>query len=201
LQFSFLPLASQSVPEVVSCNCTREIVRGKEVNRLANEETNAVTEETVTGETETANAPQPEAIEPQSAEAEAAPAAEDAATAEVVEPELNTSLSAVETAPVAAERVEVEGGRNYELMFIVRTGEDPNAATERVRGQIEQTGGAVDNVRVSETRRLAYPVKKQMEGVYVVINGRFTKETAAELDRTLKLDEAVLRHMTLREDQ
>ena len=86
-------------------------------------------------------------------------------------------------------------------MFIVRAGEDPNAATERARSLIEQDGGAIDNVRISELRRLAYPVKKQIEGIYVVLNGRFTKETAAELDRSLKLDEAVLRHMTLREDQ
>jgi small subunit ribosomal protein S6 len=188
---------------------SREIVRGKEVNRLANEETTettpveetaddtVVTDEVVTGETETADAGQPESEEPQSAEVtDEAPA-----TAEVALPELNTSLAPAQGATEDAQRVEVPGGREYELIFIVRVGEDPNAATERARGIIEQSGGVVDNVRISETRRLAYPVKKQIEGVYVVINGRFTKEAAAELDRVLKLDEAVLRHMTLREDQ
>ena len=116
------------------------------------------------------------------------------------QPDLNDTLVPTEDAPVAAERVEVPGGRKYETMFIVRVGEDANAATARVRNLIEQDGGAIDNVRVSGLRRLSYPIKKQIEGIDVVLNGRFTKETAAELDRALKLDEAVLRHMTLRED-
>ena len=69
-----------------------------------------------------------------------------------------------------------------------------------MRELIEGSDGAIDNVRTSETRRLAYPIKKQSEGIYVVINARFTKETKNELDRLLKLEEPVLRHMVLRED-
>ena len=121
------------------------------------------------------------------------------------QPELNASLTqaagASDEASVQAERVEVENGRDYELMFIVRITESTDAATERVRAIIEASGGAVDNVRVSEQRRLAYPIKKEIEGFYIVLNGRYTKEAAAELDRALKLDEAVLRHMTVRLDE
>lgn len=120
------------------------------------------------------------------------------------QPELNESLTATAGASAQAsaqvERVEVENGRDYELMFIVRITESTDAATERARAIIEQSGGAVDNVRVSEQRRLSYPIQKEIEGFYVVLNGRFTKEAAAELDRALKLDEAVLRHMTIRLD-
>jgi small subunit ribosomal protein S6 len=129
---------------------------------------------------------------------QSAEAPTEAAPSEDTQPELNESLAPAEEAP--AERIEVAGGRNYETMFIVRSGEDNNAVTARIRSVVEQDGGAIDNVRISEMRRLAYPIKKQVEGIYVVFNGRFTKETAEELDRALKLDEAVLRHMTLRED-
>ena len=115
------------------------------------------------------------------------------------QPELSASLAET-AASNEAERVEVENGRDYELMFIVRITESTDAATERARAIIEQSGGAVDNVRVSEQRRLAYPIQKEIEGFYIVLNGRFTKEAAAELDRALKLDEAVLRHMTIRLD-
>ncbi len=123
------------------------------------------------------------------------------APSEDTQPDLNETLTPAEGASADAERIEVPGGRKYETMFIVRMGEDTKAVTDRIRSVIEQDGGAIDNVRVSGMRRLSYPIKKQMEGIDVVFNGRFTKETAAELDRALKLDEAVLRHMTLREDQ
>jgi small subunit ribosomal protein S6 len=67
-----------------------------------------------------------------------------------------------------------------------------------VRALIEGSDGAIDHVRTSETRRLAYPIKKQNEGVYVVVNARFQKEMNLELDRFMKLEESVLRHMILR---
>jgi small subunit ribosomal protein S6 len=158
------------------------------VNRLANEETN-VTEETATTENE----------EPQTEEVQdAAPAADDSTDSQ---PDLSDSLQPAEGASPDASSIEVPGGRNYETIFIVRVNESAQAATDRARAVIEQSGGAVDNVRISEQRRLAYPIAKQIDGVYVVINGRFTKEAAAELDRELKLDEAVLRHMTIRLDE
>ncbi len=135
-------------------------------------------------------------------EAVAEEATADEATAEPANaPELNESLSQTATAPAATERVEVEGGRDYELIFIVRITESTDEASKRARAIIEESGGVVDNVRVSEQRRLAYIIKKEIEGFYVIINGRFTKEAAAELDRVLKLDEAILRHMTIRLDE
>ena len=176
---------------------------------MANEETNSVAEDTAASEdapateatTDTENeTAEDDTAEPEEAEADEADEAQPA-TAEAVEPELSTSLSPAEGVSADAGRVEVSGGRDYETIFIVRAGEDPNVVTERIRGLIEQSGGVIDNVRISEMRRLAYPIKKQVEGVYVVLNGRFTKETAAELDRVFKIDEAVLRHMLLREDQ
>jgi len=100
-------------------------------------------------------------------------------------------------------RKEVPGGRSYEIIYIVRTGDPTSveASTTRVRELIEGGEGAVDNIRTSEIRRLAYPVKKQTEGIYVVINARFSKDLTEELERYFKLEEAVLRHMVLREDE
>lgn len=96
---------------------------------------------------------------------------------------------------------EVPGGRAYEVIYVVRAG-DPDGldqTNQRVRDLIERTGGAIDNVRVSETRRTAYPIKKQVEGIYVVVNARFVKETNVELQRFFKLEESILRHMILAE--
>lgn len=101
-----------------------------------------------------------------------------------------------------APRKEVEGGRAYEIIYIVRTG-DPELvekSIESVRNIIETGDGAVDNVRASETRRLAYPIEKQTEGIYVVTNARFAGEVSAELERYFRIEESVLRSMVLRED-
>ena len=97
---------------------------------------------------------------------------------------------------------QVENGRAYEITYIVQA----NVANaieetqERVKALIEGADGAIDNVRVSEARRLAYPINKKADGAYVVINARFKKELTSELDRFFKLDERVLRHVVLRED-
>lgn len=99
------------------------------------------------------------------------------------------------------ERKEIENGRAYEISYIVTAGNDEavNATQERLKAMIEGAQGAVDHARVSESRRLAFPIKKQTEGVYVVINARFPQTLIEELDRFFKLEDSVLRHIILRE--
>lgn len=115
------------------------------------------------------------------------------------QPELSESLSpASEETP----RQEVEGGRAYEIIFITRAGDADATETSigRMRAMIEATGGAIDNVRTSEVRRLAYPIAREIEGVYTVVNTRFANQNLSELDRFFKLEESVLRHMILRDE-
>lgn len=112
--------------------------------------------------------------------------------------ELNDSLSSVGE---ATERKDVPDGRAYEIIYIVRpdAADASDSTSTRVRAMIEDGGGAVDNVRISEVRRLAYPIKKQIEGSYVVINARFKTDATAELDRFFKLEDNILRHMMIKE--
>lgn len=181
---------------------------------MAEENTTEVTSEEVAAEEQ---APQAEATTEAVAETETAPAASEADTAsetteaaEEAQPtrtssnELSDSLVAQLPAVEgeAAPRKEVPGGRAYEIIYIVRTG-DPSwveKSIERVREIIEGEEGAVDNVRASETRRLAYPIEKQSEGVYVVTNARFASSVSGELERYFRIEESVLRHMILREE-
>ena len=105
-------------------------------------------------------------------------------------------------APVAPSDKEVANGRAYEVAYIV-VANNPEAldnSQTRVRALIEGAGGAVDNMRVSEVRRLAYPINKRTEGVYVIVNARFETTLTEELDRFFKLEETILRHMILREN-
>lgn len=102
----------------------------------------------------------------------------------------------------AAEQKEVPNGRPYEIVVIVRTthGAEIEGISQRARDLIEAPGGAVDNVRTSDVRRFSYPINKEVEGSYVVLNARFTTPTVLELDRAFKLEEGVLRHLIVRED-
>ena len=104
-----------------------------------------------------------------------------------------------------AEREELAGTRAYEVAYIVLANneEAQKSTQDRLKTMIEQGQGAVDNVRVTESRRLAFPIKKQSvtqtEGVYVVVNTRFPQSLIPEMDRFFKLEANVLRHIILRE--
>lgn len=140
-----------------------------------------------------------------SAEAGAdAPAAYDDRPARPVsnsQPELSDALTSA-GGEQDGPRKEVEGGRAYEIIYIARIGDDARNAdiVERVRALVDDKGGAVDNVRSTETRRLSYPIDGENDGIYYVINARFTPDHMGEVDRFFKLEEDVIRHMILRED-
>lgn len=111
-------------------------------------------------------------------------------------------LPDMQPSQVDANAKEVANGRAYEVAYIV-VANNPEAletSQARVKALIEEADGAVDNVRVSEVRRLAYPINKRAEGVYVIVNARFDSKLTEELDRYFKLEETVLRHMILREN-
>jgi small subunit ribosomal protein S6 len=93
-----------------------------------------------------------------------------------------------------------KGTRSYELIFLVDAGlpkEELNLLIEKIQNFLEQREGVVDNVRVSDVRKLAYEIKKRTHGVYVVFNFWLKPILVAELERMLRLEERVLRHMVI----
>jgi small subunit ribosomal protein S6 len=142
---------------------------------------------------------QPEAAPAPVAPAPAAPATPSAPVVQKVGSDLTPELQPVNP---DEPRQEVEGGRDYEVTYIV-IANNPDAlenTQKSVKALITDGGGAVDNVRVSEVRRLSYPIAKRTEGIYVVINARFVKGLTEDLERYFKLEESVLRHIILREN-
>ena len=92
----------------------------------------------------------------------------------------------------------------YETVFILPTGQADDAlrgTIDKYRGVIENAGGTIDDVDIWETRRLAYPIKKQREGVYVVVNFLANAEAKNELDRIFRISDDVLRHMIVKQDE
>ena len=92
----------------------------------------------------------------------------------------------------------------YELMVILDpTIEERTVAPslDKFLNVIRNAEGTVDNVDIWGRRRLAYEIKKNTEGYYAVVNMNCTSAAIVELDRQLKLSEAVLRTKVLRADE
>jgi small subunit ribosomal protein S6 len=66
---------------------------------------------------------------------------------------------------------------------------------------IRNDGGTIDNVDIWGRRRLAYEIQKKTEGIYAVVNFTANSDATVELDRQLKLSEAVLRTKVLRAEE
>ncbi len=87
---------------------------------------------------------------------------------------------------------------NYELICIVQPDLDEtafNGVLDRVKGWVTESGGSVDKADVWGRRRLAYEIRKQREGQYVLLNISLNPSAAAELERNIRFHESVIRHM------
>ncbi len=88
--------------------------------------------------------------------------------------------------------------RNYEVVLIVQPDLDENALTgvvDRVKGWITNAGGSVEKVDVWGKLRMAYEIRKQREGQYVMVESKMAPTFSAELERNLRLFEPVMRFM------
>ena len=88
--------------------------------------------------------------------------------------------------------------RNYELVCIFQPDLDEAAfkgAVERVSGWITEAGGNIDKLEVWGRRRMAYVIRKQTEGQYVLFNVSLDPKAVSGLERNIRFLEAVMRHL------
>ena len=88
--------------------------------------------------------------------------------------------------------------RKYELMCIIQPDLDENAfngVLDKVKGWISESGGSVDKSEVWGRRKLASLIKKHREGQYVLLNVSMTPATTADLERNIRFQENIIRHM------
>lgn len=87
--------------------------------------------------------------------------------------------------------------KNYELVYVVR----PNAedeVKEAVLNKVQEVisaNGEVEKVDTWGNKKLAYQIAKFSEGFYVLVNFKASADLPKELDRNLKINENVIRHM------
>src|SRR5271169_1426338 len=90
--------------------------------------------------------------------------------------------------------------KEYETIYIMRSDVDGEAAERvqaRVADAIAREQGKVVKVEGWGRRRLAYPIRKQRKGVYVYLKYAGGGGLVAEVERNLKLQDAVIKFMTV----
>lgn len=94
--------------------------------------------------------------------------------------------------------------RTYEVMYIV----DPETPAEKltklneaVGSLIEKEGGTVVRMDDGGRRTLAYPIKKNTEGLYILFEIEGSGQEIAELERRMRVNDMILRYITVRVDE
>lgn len=94
--------------------------------------------------------------------------------------------------------------RVYEVMFIA----DPDAGqdkvtklNEAVEKLIQKEGGSVVRIDDIGRKRLAYPIQKKEEGHYVLFEIEGSGQEIAELERRMRVNDMIMRYMTVRVDE
>ena len=91
--------------------------------------------------------------------------------------------------------------RRYETIFILRPSlneDEITAIIDRSTDILTEVNGKIIELDKWGMRKLAYPIKKDLQGYYVFCDYCSTPEAVAEMERKFRLDDAVLRFMTLK---
>lgn len=86
----------------------------------------------------------------------------------------------------------------YELLFFVAPAIDEETRAgvmKRIETTITDAQGVVDNVDNWGKRKLAYEINGLSDGDYTLIDFHTDPQSIAELDRVLRINDAVVRHM------
>jgi small subunit ribosomal protein S6 len=92
----------------------------------------------------------------------------------------------------------------YENVFIARqdiSGAQVDALADGFTQLIAEQGGEIKKREYWGLRNLAYRMKKNRKGHYVLFNIEAPAAAIAELERTMRINEDVLRYLTLRVEQ
>lgn len=90
----------------------------------------------------------------------------------------------------------------YETVFILSAtqGEDGIVALVQKFKELIEANGTIESVDEWGKRRLAYPINKEVEGYYTLINFTSSPAFTAELDRIYKITDGVLRSLIIKKE-
>ncbi|MEJ7625189.1 MAG: 30S ribosomal protein S6 [Pyrinomonadaceae bacterium] len=94
--------------------------------------------------------------------------------------------------------------RTYEVMYIVNPETEADKIeklNEAVGKVIEKEGGEVVRMDDIGIRNLAYPIEKKYTGHYVLFEVKGTGQEIAELERRMRVNDMIMRYITVRVDE
>lgn len=94
--------------------------------------------------------------------------------------------------------------RSYEcavIMYPAVSDDGLKTSTAKYVDIIARSGGEITRVETWGKRRLSFEIMKQAEGTYFFYKFRGANQLVDELGRQLRIDEQVLRHMIVRDEQ
>ena len=92
--------------------------------------------------------------------------------------------------------------RQYEVVFIVDPTVDDEVAklTDNFKQIVVDQGGAVTKAETMGKRQLAYEILHRKEGTFVLMEIEGSGREIAELERRMRVNDRVLRYLTVRVD-
>jgi len=91
----------------------------------------------------------------------------------------------------------------YETMYILR----PDIAEDEVTNHIdkynkllEEFGGSILDSQMRGKRRLAYPISKHREGIYVQLSHQGDGQHIFKIEKAMRLSDDVIRYMTVKQE-
>ena len=90
--------------------------------------------------------------------------------------------------------------RHYESVVILNAtleDEQIESTITRIEETLKTNGAEISEVDRWGRKRLAYPIQKSKSGYYVVFYFEAQSETISELERIYRLDETIVRYLTI----
>lgn len=91
----------------------------------------------------------------------------------------------------------------YEMMYILRpdlSEEQVNQAITKYQDLLQEQGGEQIEIQHRGKRRLAYPIQKHREGIYIQMNYQAPPTHVIQIERAMRYGEEVIRYLTLKQE-
>ncbi len=91
----------------------------------------------------------------------------------------------------------------YETMYILRPDipeEEVDSHLEKYSDMVTKAGAEVLDSQMRGKRRLAYPIAKHKEGIYVQLSHKGDGQQVAILEKAMRLSEDVIRYLTVKQE-
>lgn len=92
----------------------------------------------------------------------------------------------------------------YEMMFIVKSANEETKVkkiAEEIEKLAKENKAKVTEFKELGLKKLAYPIKKEINGYYYVMNFTAPVEAIKELNRKISINENILRHLIIKEEE